>query len=98
MELYLSVCLVVSEGMCRRQAEKHFNISRDRMAKIAAYSTPPGYQWRTPIEHWLDDDLKMPRKPRHTAKRVFDQLRDKCGLTGGYAIIMDNMGEWNPRR
>ncbi len=95
MELYLSVCLVVSEGMCRRQAEKHFNISGDRMAKIAAYSTPPGYQWRTPIrrpkldtfvsaiEHWLDDDLKMPRKPRHTAKRVFDQLRDKCGLTGG---------------
>ena len=60
-----------------------------------AYSTPPGYQRRSPIrrpkldavvstiEHWLDEYLKMPLKQRHTAKRVFDCLRDECGFTGG---------------
>ncbi|WP_126156213.1 IS21 family transposase [Paracoccus haematequi] len=110
MELYLRVRLAVSEGMSRRQAAKHFNISRDSVAKMVAYSTPPGYQRRSPIrrpkldafvstiEHWLDEDLKVPRKQRHTAKRVFDRLRDECGFTGGYTIIKDYIRERDQRR
>lgn len=35
----------------------------------------------------------MPRKQRHTAKRVFDRLRDECVFTGGYTIIKDHMRE-----
>ena len=41
MELYLRVRLAVSEGMKKRQTAKHFNISRDSVAKMAAYSTRP---------------------------------------------------------
>ncbi|NHO58299.1 hypothetical protein GOB86_14915 [Acetobacter lambici] len=33
----------------------------------------------------------VPRKQRHTAKRVFDRLRDEQGFTGGYTIIKDYM-------
>ena len=96
VELYLKVRLAVSEGMTRRQAAKHFNISRDSVAKMVSYSTPPGYQRQLPIrrpkldafvsiiDHWLDEDVKVPRKQRHTAKRVFDRLRDERGFTGGY--------------
>src|SRR3546814_7364687 len=85
--------------MTRRQAAKHFNISRDSVSKMVSYSTPPGYQRQLPIrrpkldafvstiEHWLEEDLKVPRKQRHTAKRVFDRLRDERGFTGGYTII-----------
>ena len=40
----------------------------------------------------------MPRKQRHTAKRVFDRLRDECGFTGGYTIIKDYMREREQRR
>ena len=110
VELYLRVRLAVSEGMTKRQAAKHFNISRDSVAKMVAYSTPPGYQRRSPIrrpkldafvstiDHWLDEDLKVPRKQRHTAKRVFDRLRDECGFTGGYTIIKDYMRERDQRR
>ena len=70
MELYLKVGLAVSEGMTRRQAAKHFNISRDSVSKMVSYSTPPGYQRQLPIrrpkldafvstiEHWLEEDLK----------------------------------------
>ncbi|MDE4561791.1 hypothetical protein LOF24_27655 [Sinorhizobium meliloti SM11] len=36
MELYLKVRLAVSEGMSRRLAAKHFNISRDSVAKMGA--------------------------------------------------------------
>jgi transposase len=89
VELYLKVRLAVSEGMIRHRAAKHFNISRDSVAKMVSYSTPPGYQRQLPIrrpkldafvstiEHWLKEDLKVPRKQRHTAKRVFDRLRDE---------------------
>ncbi len=85
--------------MSRRQAAKHFNISRDSVAKMMAYSTPPGYQRQSPIrrpkldafvstiDHWLDEDKKVPLKQRHTAKRVFDRLRDERGFTGGYAFL-----------
>jgi transposase len=75
--------------MSQRQAAKHFNISRDSVAKMLSYSTPPGYQrqitdpapeagcgFRSSM-HWLREDLKVPRKQRHTAKRVFDRLRDE---------------------
>lgn len=110
MELYLKVRLAVSEGMSRRQAAKHFNISRDSVSKMVSYSTPPGYQRQLPIrrpkldafvstiEHWLEEDLKVPRKQRHTAKRVFDRLRDERGFTGGYTIIKDYMRERDQRR
>ncbi|WP_082128381.1 IS21 family transposase [Hoeflea sp. IMCC20628] len=96
--------------MSRRQAAKHFNLSRDSVAKMMAYSTPPGYQRQSPvrrpkldafvstIDHWLDKDIKLPRKQRHTAKRVFDRLRDERGFTGGYTIIKDYMREREQRR
>lgn len=73
-------------------------------------STPPGYQRQLPIrrpnldalastiDHWLDEDVKVPRKQRHTGKRVFDRLRDECGFTGGYTIIKDYMRERDQRR
>src|SRR3546814_2358486 len=34
----------------------------------------------------------------HTAKRVFDRLRDERGFTGGYTIIKDYMRERDQRR
>ena len=110
VEIYLKVRLAVSEGMTQRQAAKHFNISRDSVAKMLSYSTPPGYQRRSSIqrpkldafvstiEHWLEEDLKVPRKQRHTAKRVLDRLRDERGFTGGYTIIKDYMRERDQRR
>lgn len=92
--------------MTLRQAAKHFNVSRDSVAKMLSYSTPPGYLRRSPIrrpkldafvstiEQWLEADMVMPRKQRHTAKRVFDRLRDECG----YTIIKDYMRERDQRR
>src|SRR3546814_2447449 len=80
------------------------------VSKMVSYSTPPGYQRQLPIrlpkldafvstiEHWLEEDLKVPRKQRHTAKRVFDRLRDERGFTGGYTIIKDYMRERDQRR
>ena len=37
----------------------------------------------------LEEDKTRPAKQRHTAKRVFDRLRDEHGFAGGYTIVKD---------
>ncbi len=110
MELYRKVRLACSEGMTRREAAKHFNMSRSTVDKMVSYSVPPGYRRQAPIrrpkldayistiDHWLDEDAKVPHKQRHMAKRVFDRLREECGFTGGYTIIKDYIRECEQRR
>ena len=59
---------------------------------------PPGYRRQNPprrpklepftgvIDRILESDLSVPRKQRHTAKRIFERLRDEYGFGGQYAI------------
>lgn len=91
--------------MSQREAARLFNVSRDTVRKMMSFSVPPGYRRRVEvrrpkldpfipiIESWLEADRTMPRKQRHTAKRVFDRLRDECGFAGGYTIIKDYIRE-----
>lgn len=101
MELYRKVRLACADGMSKRAAARHFNISRDTVDKVLAFSVPPGYR-RTArikrpkldgfteiIDAWLDGDRDVHHKQRHTAKRVFDRLRAEHSFTGGYTIIKD---------
>ncbi|WP_231565052.1 helix-turn-helix domain-containing protein [Sphingomonas sp. Ant H11] len=83
MELYLKVRVACDRGMSQREAARHFGISRDTVRKMIAYSVPPGYRRQAPvrrpkldafipiIDQWLEADRAVPRKQRHTAKRVF---------------------------
>ena len=41
------------------------------------------------IDQVLEDDKLGGRKQRHTAKRIFERLRDEHGYTGGYTIVKD---------
>ena len=105
MDLYLKVRLACGEGMSQREAARHFNISRDSVAKMLAFSVPPGYRRTAPVKRpkldgfteiidaWLDGDRETHRKQRHTAKRVYDRLREEHGFTGGYTIIKDYIRE-----
>lgn len=109
MELYRKVRLACSEGMSARAAARHFGISRDSVKKMLSFSVPPGYSRtavvRRPkldgfisiIDQWLIEDQGRNRKQRHTAKRVFERLRDEHGFTGGYTIIKDYMREQERR-
>jgi len=101
VELYRKVRLACADGMSKRAAARHFNISRDTVDKAMAFSVPPGYRRTAPIKRpkldgfteiidaWLDGDRDVHRKQHHTAKRVFDRLREEHGFTGGYTIIKD---------
>lgn len=97
MELYKKVRLACAEGMSRRAAAKHFNISRGTVDKMLAFSVPPGYRRDKPIRRpkldgftefidaWLEADKAVHRKQRHTAKRIWERLQAEHGFTGGYA-------------
>ena len=102
MDLYLKVRHAhFEDGLSGRQISQDFGISRDSVAKMLAYSEPPGYRRTAPISRpkldpfiatidcWLSEDKARPRKQRHTAKRIFERLRDECGFDGGYTIVKD---------
>lgn len=41
------------------------------------------------IDAILEDDKQRPAKQRHTAKRIFDRLKEEHQFTGGYTIVKD---------
>ena len=106
MEMYARVrraCMV--EGMSVREAAREFGLHRDTVRKILQYSVPPGYRQRKParrpklepyigvIEGILEEDRVAPKKQRHTAKRIFERLREEHGFRGGYTIVKDYVRE-----
>ena len=100
VDVYLRVRrAVMVEGMSIREAARTFGLHRDTVRKMLTYSVPPGYQRQTlprrpklepytgVIDRTLEDDLRRPRKQRHTVKRIFERLRDEYGYDGGYTTV-----------
>ena len=110
VESYLRVRrAVMVEGMSIREVSRMFGLHRDTVRKMLAYSVPPGYRRQTRprrpklepftgvIDRILEDDHKVPRKQRHTAKRIFERLRDEYGFDGQYTIVKDYVREHRRR-
>ena len=106
VDVYLRVRrAVMVDGMSVREAARVFGLHRDTVRKMLAYSVPPGYRRQTPprrpklepytgvIDRILEDDLGRPRKQRHTAKRIFEWLRDEYRFDGGYTTVKDYVRE-----
>jgi len=92
---------VLVEGRSQREVAREFGLSRTTVQKMLRYAVPPGYQRQQPIKRpklgpWvgvidaiLEEDKQRPAKQRHTAKRIFERLREEHGFTGGYTIVVD---------
>ena len=106
VELYAQVRRsVFVEGLSERDAARRFGLARATVRKMLRYAVPPGYRRRQPvlrpkldrftgiIDQILQADREQPRKQRHTAKRIFERLRDEHGLGGGYTIVKDYVRE-----
>ena len=96
MEIYGRVRRAVRvEGKSQRAVAREFGLSRETVRKMLQFAVPPGYQRQQPIKRprlgpWLgvidailNDDKQRPAKQRHTAKRIFDRLKDEHQFTGG---------------
>ena len=104
VETYAAVRrFVLMNGGSRREAARVFGLSRETVAKMCRYSAPPGYVRSKPagkpklgallgvIEAILEADREAPGKQRHTAKRIFERLRDEHGYGGGYTVVKDHV-------
>ncbi len=89
------------EGMSTREASRVCGLHLNTVRKMVTYSLHPGYRWQsTPrrpnlepftgvIDRILEEDLRHPKKARHTAKRIFERLRDEYRFDGQYTIVKD---------
>src|SRR6516162_9646262 len=102
VELYAKVRHAVRiEGLSKRAAARRFGIDPRTVDKMLEFSVPPGYRRSKPpvrpklgafitiIDAILAEDKSRPRKQQHTSKRIFEQLRDEHGFTGGMTIVKD---------
>jgi transposase len=104
VEVYAAVRqFVFNDGNSRREAARGFGLSRETVAKMCRFSLPPGYTRTKPVEKpklgpllsvidaILEADRAAPVKQRHTAKRIFERLRDEHGYAGGYTVVKDRV-------
>jgi len=90
---------VLVEGASKRSVQRDYGIGHQVLAKILANPEPPGYHMaelrRKPvlgphlatIDQILAEDKEAPPKQRHTARRIFERLRDEHGYSGCYSQV-----------
>ena len=106
VDLYLRVRLACYvDGISEREAASRFGLARETVRKMLRHAEPPGYRRREPpkrpklapftdiIDRILEEDRSVHRKQRHTAKRIFERLRDEHGFTGKQTIVKDYVRE-----
>src|SRR5271155_5243976 len=110
VELYGRVRHAVRiEGLSERATARRFGLDPRTVNKMMKFSVPPGYVRRKPpakpkldpfipmIDRILGDDKSRPKKQQHTAKRIFERLRDEYGFKGGITIVKDYVAGWRQR-
>jgi len=99
---------VLMEGRSKRSVMKEEKLHWDTLQKMLAHSRPPGYRRVKKVERKIDPyvewvrgvltrDREVPRKQRHTAKRIFERLRAERGYQGGYTAVKELVAELKTR-
>ena len=82
-------------GVSRQTVRKYAQLedcSPEPPARPAAVSKLDPY--KPLIGKWLEADRFMPRKQRHTARRVYDRLVEEQGFDGSYQIVQRYVKRW----
>ena len=101
MRWWTKIRLEVLRGeTSKREILRREGIHWQTLKKILAYSEPPGYQIKKPrdkpkigpflerITEIINTDKSLPRKQRHSAKRIFERIRQE-GYQGGYSQVKE---------
>ena len=79
---------ILREGVPKQEVLKREGIHRDTLQKILTHSEPPGYRMKKArpkpkigpyldrIEQIIKEDKAVPKKQRHTAKRIYARLQE----------------------
>ena len=98
VEVYAAIRhFVLIENNSRRETAQVFGLRRETVSKMCRFSLPPDYTRKMPvakpklgsllavIDAILEADRTAPGKQRHTAKRIFERLRDELGRSKFFA-------------
>ncbi len=96
---------VLRDGVSIRQIQRETGFHHETVKKILACSSPPpfasGARDKPKLGAYVDrisailqseKDEHIPQKQRHTAKRIFERLREE-GYTGGYTQVKEAVRE-----
>ena len=105
MEWWTRIRLEVSrERVSKREILRREKIGWDTLKKILKHSEPPGYRLQEPrpkpkigpylerIAQIIEEDKALPKKQRHTAKRIYERIRE-MGYTGRYTQVKEAVRE-----
>jgi len=96
---------VLTEGISKRQVLRETGMHWRTLEKILEHSAPPGYRaskarLKPKLEehlNWIREviqtDKALPKKQRHTAKRLLHRLRTEREFDGGYTIVKEAVRE-----
>ena len=91
---------VLIEGVSKRQVQRETGLSWKTLEKVLGHSSPPGYRRTKPYEkpkigpcldriaQIIEADRDVSRKQRHTAKRIYERIREE-GYKGRYTQVHD---------
>ncbi len=80
---------VLREGQSKRKTQRETGMHWKTLEKVLLHPEPPGYRmgkerqrpklgpYLKRIEDILHSDMEMPRKQRHTAKRIFERIAEE---------------------
>lgn len=96
---------VLRDGVSIRQIQRETGFHHQTIRKILSHSSPPPfacpareksklgpYQERIAAILQAERDENVPKKQRHTAKRIFERLREE-GYEGGYTQVKEAVRE-----
>jgi len=105
MNWWTKIRLEVSrEESSKREVLRREGIGWDTLKKILAHPEPPGYRLQKPrpklkigaylerIAQILGEDKALPKKQRHTAKRIYERIRE-MGYGGKYTQVKEAVRE-----
>ena len=92
---------VLVEGASKRSVCRDYAIAHKTLQKILSNTEPPGYRLRRArektklgpflpvISQILASDRDAPPKQHHSAKRIFERLREEHGYEGGITQVKE---------
>jgi transposase len=97
---------VLANEASKRAICREYKIHWDTLQRILAHPEPPKYEQKEArtkpkigdflpiIDEILKSDRQVHRKQRHTAKRIFERLRDEYKYRGGYTGVKEAVRAW----
>ena len=105
MNWWTKIRLEVLRGeSSKREVLRREGIHWETLKKILNNASPPGYQLHQPrprpkvgpfleqIAQIIESDKAYPKKQRHTAKRIYERIKE-MGYSGGYTQVKESVRE-----